>query len=203
MTTLTSIHIVSSSTIVRGKIAKLVIEAGFDAATYASPQEIAQAAPKAGIGLVEGGSGGRQFEMVRDCLQSAGKWLPIIVFDDAPHVPNAVRAIKQGAVDYIKVPECRDDIRAVVDQAAPDIQALRERQEFSAVAQEVVSRLSPREGQVLDYLAAGYSNKMIARALEISPRTVEIHRMKMMGKLGVKSVAEAVRFRMATESTAA
>lgn len=203
MTTLTSIHIVSSSTVVRGKIAKLVIEAGFDAATYASPEEIAQAAPTSGIGLVEGGVGAENFEQVRECLQSAGQWLPIIVFDDSPHVPNVVRVIKQGAVDYIKAPECRDDIRIVVDQVAPAVQVQRERQQFTATAQEVVARLSPRERQVLDYLAAGYSNKMIARALEISPRTVEIHRMKMMAKLGIKSVVEAVRFRMAIESSAA
>ena len=60
-------------------------------------------------------------------------------------------------------------------------------------ARNRMSTLSPREREVLDQLAAGNSNKVIAQALAISPRTVEIHRASMMRKLGARHAAEAVR----------
>jgi DNA-binding CsgD family transcriptional regulator len=71
-------------------------------------------------------------------------------------------------------------------------------------AQRRIATLSRRERQVLDWLAQGSSNKLIARALDISPRTVEIHRANMMDKLGVQHSAEAVRLQCIAglESTA-
>ncbi len=63
-------------------------------------------------------------------------------------------------------------------------------------ARQRISALSRREREVLDWLSQGLSNKAIARALEISPRTVEIHRANMMDKLGATHAAEAVRLRL-------
>ena len=63
-------------------------------------------------------------------------------------------------------------------------------------ARDRISKLSAREREVLDWLAEGSSNKAIARELEISPRTVEIHRANMMNKLGARHAAEAVRLRL-------
>jgi FixJ family two-component response regulator len=63
-------------------------------------------------------------------------------------------------------------------------------------ARDRISTLSTREREVLDWLAEGSSNKAIARELDISPRTVEIHRANMMNKLGVRHAAEAVRLRL-------
>ena len=63
-------------------------------------------------------------------------------------------------------------------------------------ARNRISNLSRREREVLDWLAEGSSNKAIARELEISPRTVEIHRANMMSKLGARHAAEAVRLKL-------
>jgi FixJ family two-component response regulator len=63
-------------------------------------------------------------------------------------------------------------------------------------ARDRISTLSTREREVLDWLAEGSSNKAIARELDISPRTVEIHRANMMNKLGARHAAEAVRLRL-------
>ena len=64
------------------------------------------------------------------------------------------------------------------------------------LSQAKIAKLSGREREVLEYLSEGHSNKMIARELEISPRTVEIHRANMMHKIGANHAAEAVRIRI-------
>ena len=81
-------------------------------------------------------------------------------------------------------------------RSAREADAQRQQRARAAEARQRISRLSMREREVLDRLAEGCSNKAIARELEISPRTVEIHRMKMMGKLGARHAAEAVRLRL-------
>jgi FixJ family two-component response regulator len=63
-------------------------------------------------------------------------------------------------------------------------------------ARQRIATLSGREREVLEYMVAGRTNKLIARELEISPRTVEIHRANMMSKLGARQSAEAVRLRL-------
>lgn len=83
-----------------------------------------------------------------------------------------------------------------ISRAAKEADAFRAQRARAAEARQRISRLSLREREVLDRLADGCSNKAIARDLDISPRTVEIHRMKMMGKLGARHAAEAVRLRI-------
>ena len=115
-----------------------------------------------------------------------------------------VRAVEEGALDFLALPLAQADLVRMVeklDRAAESHVAVRR---AMVEAQRRIATLSRRERQVLDWLAEGYSNKLIARALDISPRTVEIHRANMMVKLGVQHSAEAVRLQCIAglESTA-
>lgn len=202
MSNTSTIHIVTRDSAERGKLARLVFDSGFHAEIYANESELTGAAPRTGLGLVAGGEGGFYAERVLTRLKDAGQYLPLVAFGDDPGVPNVVRIIKRGALDYIRTPSSTAEIKAMVAKALPEADALRERRGYLHVAQARLSCLSNRERQVLDYLAQGYSNKMTARSLEISPRTVEIHRMKMMAKLGVGNIVEALRFRIVVESAA-
>jgi two-component system response regulator FixJ len=83
-----------------------------------------------------------------------------------------------------------------LQECAIDAQAIFEVRSRRAQSRTALAKLSDREHQVLDLVVAGLSNKEMARELSISPRTVEIHRMKMMGKLGASSSAQAVRMRL-------
>ena len=101
--------------------------------------------------------------------------------------------MKRGAVDFIEKPyndqAMLDRIQLCIER---DAKIRRERQAEREVAWRV-ERLTPREREVFDLIVAGSSNKQVARVLEISPKTVEAHRAKVMDKMAVGSLAELVQ----------
>jgi two-component system response regulator FixJ len=121
---------------------------------------------------------------------------PIIVMTAHGDVCMAVQAMKAGAADFVEKPFHARDLLASVRAL------LRQPQPLAAKVPGAAARLallSPREREVLDRLVAGKQNKQIARELELSPRTVEAHRARMMERLGVSSLAEVVRIAVQAE----
>jgi two-component system response regulator FixJ len=118
--------------------------------------------------------------------------LPIIVMTGQGDVQTAVRAMKAGAVDFIEKPYSDDALIAAIGSAMND-GVRKDRTDDIAAAAALIDTLSPRERQVLEALVAGQPNKVIAFDLGISVRTVEVHRARMMDRLGVRQFAEAVR----------
>ena len=100
--------------------------------------------------------------------------------------------MKGGAADFIEKPYSDDALIAAIETALKR-GAPQDRADEIAAAAALIDTLSPRERQVLDALVAGHSNKIIAFDLGISVRTVEVHRARMMDRLGVRQFAEAVR----------
>jgi two-component system response regulator FixJ len=202
MSTHAPIHIMALDATLRARIARLAFDAGHHAEIYASIEEFASAAPANGIGLVEAGPGGRYVYSIIESMSVAGKWVPIVAFNDSPCVPEVVRLIKSGAIDFVATPTSSSEISALIDQVLPDAEAQRQRRKLYTEARVRISRLSSREKQVFNHMASGDSNKAIARRLDISPRTVEVHRAKMMGKLGTQSIADVVRYYLITAENA-
>jgi two-component system response regulator FixJ len=118
---------------------------------------------------------------------------PILIVSGQSDVPTAVNAIKGGALDFIEKPI---DAAAVVARVREAIMAWPRRPvNGNGPLSEVqgADQLTPRERQVLDRVIAGASNKEAGRTLNISPRTVEVHRARIMDKLGAKNAADLVR----------
>ncbi|QEX23049.1 DNA-binding response regulator [Hypericibacter adhaerens] len=118
--------------------------------------------------------------------------LPVLMITGRGEVAIAVQAMKAGARDFLEKPLDPDTLFALVDQAlAASAQAAQAEEERSK-AQASLDRLTPRERSVFDRLAEGKTNKQVAAELNISPRTIEIHRAKLMEKLRVTSVSELI-----------
>ena len=130
---------------------------------------------------------------VQSTLNRRGINMPVIILTGHGDVPVAVEAMKGGAIEFLEKPYEKKALVAAIENAYEllDNQATDDRRGREAAAK--LSALTPRERQVLECLVEGLTNKGIAEALSISPRTVEIHRAHMMEKLQVDSLSTALR----------
>jgi len=129
-------------------------------------------------------------------LKASGVRLPLIIMTGHADVPLAVEAMKAGAVDFIEKPFGDEVMLRAIERALETWRnASSENQESSAILARAAT-LSEREREVLSGVLAGNANKTIAYDLDISPRTVEVHRANVMSKMGAKSLSELVRMAM-------
>ncbi|NKC00054.1 MAG: response regulator [Pseudomonadales bacterium] len=129
--------------------------------------------------------------------------IPIIFITGHGDIPMAVDAMRRGAVDFIRKP-FRD--QELLDRIAEALTLDDERRSLSAdrgEAEKLVAELTPRETEIFERVCLGQANKVIAIELEISERTVEIHRSQVMHKTGARSLAELVRLKIGLEQSEA
>ena len=126
-------------------------------------------------------------------LQQKHVVLPIIVMTAHGDVPTVRTALKSGAVDFLEKPVDPDALLAAVQLALSTDAAQRRATLHAEPAERQLRLLTARERQVLDLIVKGCHNREIAEALDISPRTVEVHKARVMDKLQVRSVSGLVR----------
>ncbi len=130
---------------------------------------------------------------LQQSLKEQGVLLPVIFLSGRADVSNAVRAVREGAIDFIEKPF---DYKVVVERVRDCLErdrAARAGFDRKRVVSERLGQLTQREREVLDLVVAGRMNREIAEALDISIKTVEAHRARLMEKLEVGSVAELVQ----------
>ena len=188
------IYVVDDDPGIRRSLERLLDAVGFQVASYATPKAFLAVA-----GSLLGGCVLLDLRMpemdgfeVQARLRLINPDLPVIVVTAQGDVQTAVRVMKTGAADFIEKPYSDDDLIAAIESALKTGPA-EGRTDDIARASALIGTLSPRERQVLEALVAGQHNKFIAFDLGISVRTVEVHRSRMMDRLGVHQVAEAVR----------
>lgn len=189
----TVLHIIGGESRSRAEQARLAFALGHHAEVYADLAELLDRPPQGGI-IVAADAG--EEEVARrliDRLGEHGIWLPVVMVAQDPDIDRVVAAVKAGALDYLALPlemgMFARRLETILGEAGQH--AARRRREVEA--QHSIASLSRRERQVLELLSAGCANKEIGRRLEISPRTVEIHRGNMMTKLHAGHPADAVR----------
>jgi len=189
----TTLHIVCGDSRMRAEQARIAFALGHHAEVYADLEELLDRPPYEGIILAADDGQPRMARQLFAELGKRGIWLPVVLTAPEPGIEQVVAGIKAGALDYLQVPlnmgEFAHRLNSIMAEAGEH--AARRRREVAA--RQSIAMLSKRESEVLELLSAGCSNKEIARRLEISPRTVEIHRGNMMAKLGAGHPADAVR----------
>ena len=139
---------------------------------------------------------------VQQLLNERGADFPVIMLTGHGDIALSVRALKAGAVDFIEKPFQKVELVAAIEEAFDRLDN-RERHRLGATEANVrLAVLTPRERDVLDGLVEGLPNKTIAFDLDISSRTVEVHRANLMSKLKVRSLSQMLRIAFAAEDTA-
>jgi len=191
------IHVVDDDEAMRDSLAWLLDGERYAVHTYASGEDF--------LARIEAGAGrpacvildirmpGISGVEVHEQLSRRGADTPVIFVTGHGDVPMAVDAIKRGAFDFIEKPFSETKLMAIIERALEeDARRAGACSAQSGIAQRL-AKLSPREKEVLDLVIAGKMNKTIADAMNISIKTVEAHRAKVMDKMGARSLAELVQ----------
>lgn len=187
------VHIVDDDESLRRALQRLLRAGGYTALTYGTAAAILEAAPRlSGCILLDLRMPDMDGLEVQARLSKLGIRLPVIVVTGHGDVPTAVRAMKAGAHDFLEKP-IDEEMLLVAVQAAFRDGAQKARADEAGQAARRLAGLSPRERQVLEGIVAGKPNKVIAYDLDISVRTVEVHRARLLTRLGTHSMAAAIR----------
>ena len=193
------VYVVDDDEAVRDSLAALLESKAYGVQSFGSAPEFLAAAASLPVGCLIVDI--RMPEMdgleLQQRLAERSLDFPMIVITGHGDVPLAVRAMKAGAVDFIEKPFALDIILQSLAAACSRLTAGTEQDPTQAAAASRLSLLSPREREVLSGLLAGLPNKSIAYDLQISPRTVEIHRARVMDKMGAHSLSELIRLALA------
>ena len=188
------VHIVDDDPDFRQSLARLLEATGHTTTSYASGEAFLAVAPMLSEGcvLLDVQMPRMDGLAVLEAFRKLGMRAPVIVMTVHGDVATAVRAMRAGASDFVVKPFDDAPLLAMIDKAL--VQPAPYRQDLEvAQAIERVATLSPREHQVLTGLLAGRPSKAIAFELNISVRTVEVHRARLMERLGAHTLAETIR----------
>ena len=194
-----TVYVLDDDEAVCRSLERLLDSANFVPITFERPDMFLSAARtfKTGCVLLDVRLPGMSGLEVQEQLHKIRNDLPIIVLTAQGDVQTAVRAMKAGAVDFIEKPFASEAILDSLDMALARLAAPNEQDPVVVAAATKLALLSPREREVLEGLLAGLPNKTIAYDLAISPRTVEIHRARVMDKMGARSLSELIRLALA------
>ncbi|MFN3609082.1 MAG: response regulator transcription factor [Hyphomonas sp.] len=199
MTDTRLIHLVDDDEAIRHSASFMLRHAGFRVKTYVDGVaflEQVDAAEKGCI-LLDVQMPKMDGLQVQEALNERGVPMPVIVLTGHGDVAVAVRAMKAGAVDFVEKPYAKQTLVDALTRAFERLEARRKEDVLADEARSLIEHLTGREKEVLHGLVDGQTNKEIAIALDISPRTVEIHRANVMEKMGASNLSTVLRIAFA------
>lgn len=192
-----TVHVVDDDEAVRDSIRWLLQSVGMQVETYSSAEELLSEPPTEGCLLVDLRLGGLSGLELHAHLAQRGVRIPVIMISAHAEIPLAVRAMKAGVLDFLEKPFGDSDLIAALNNAFAKGEELRRAESERAHARKRLEELTPRERQVFERVASGKSNKVVAKELGLSSKTVEYHRGRLMNKLKIPSLAALVQLALA------
>lgn len=162
--------------------------------SYSSAEEYLERDPHDGTGCIvldinlEGKSG----MLLQDELLPSGQQLPIIFITGHGNVQMSVKTIRKGAINFLEKPFNDKELLNSVAEAIALSHQFKTEQNKAIAAKKLIQTLTPRETEILKYVVTGMLNKQTACMLHIAEHTVQLHKMNLSNKLGVKSVPEMI-----------
>lgn len=189
------VYIVDDDAAVRDSLALLLRLHGFDTVDFAGAEEFLAAVSGewSGIVLADLRMPGMSGLELQAELRARKVELPLIIITAHGEASAARTSFKSGAVDFLEKPVDRDQLLGAVREAMKLESDRVQRAGQAAKISLQLTRLTPREREILDRVVAGRHNREIASELAISVRTVEVHKARVMSKMGVERLADLVR----------
>jgi two-component system, LuxR family, response regulator FixJ len=193
------VYVVDDDDAVRDSLTALLDSAGYRVAAFESAEAFLRADPLQG-GKTDAGCIVSDIRMpgldglqLQEKLNARQVRLPLLFITGHGDVPIAVSAMKAGAVDFLEKPFDETTLLDSIRRAIEISRASQQSQAEAAAVRERIGELTQREREVMVCLAQGKQNKVVALELGISPRTVEIHRARVMEKMAARSLSDVVR----------
>ena len=195
MTTMTTVFVIDDQQSVRHALAEMLGVFGFTVETYDSAMSFLAAFDPKRTGCVVADvrmPGMDGIELVRE-LSKRGANIPVVLISGHADVPMAVAGIKAGAEDFIEKPVDDAALIAAINRGLARTFAQQVSHQSGETLTRQFAALTPRQVEIFDLVAAGFTSHAIAAKLELSPRTVESYRAQVMEKMQAESVAVLVR----------
>ena len=190
-----TVFIVDDDDAVLDSIAELVMSVGLRTAIFRSAQEFRAAfnPEQPGCLVLDVRMAHTSGLALQEELNAIGARIPIVFISGHGDISVAIKTIKAGAVDFVQKPYHEQQLLDSINEALRRDAETRQVTGNGEVFADRLAALTERERDVLEHVVQGLSSKSVAKVLDISYRTVELHRSHIMEKLRVRSVAELIR----------
>ena len=190
-----TIFLVDDEADLRKALNRLLGAEGYAVAEFGSGEEVLAALPPNGAGcvLLDVAMPGIDGLEAQRQMAARGSTLPVVFLTAQGGLPESVRAVKAGAVDFLAKPVKRDDLMRAIDAAFEQLRQSEDEERQRKLLAHRVARLTPREREVFEHVISGRTNRLIAESLGTAEQTIKVHRGRVMEKLEAESVADLVR----------
>jgi two-component system response regulator FixJ len=191
------VHVLDDDSAVLRSLGRLLESAEYPTRLYDSAFALLDAAPNiSGCILLDIRMPDLDGREVHERLQASG--CPVILMTGHADIEMAINGLTSGAIDFLEKPFSEGRLFSAIEAAMHQASA-RRIQDVASGAADKIAMLSPREREVLEALVRGEAHKVIAHRLGISARTVELHRARMLHRLGTRHLADAIKLAVLAE----